>query len=482
MKRIISAILIGLMLITTLAGCGTNELGYLNLAKEISSLTQYGFNNKTSVVLSKDLVGEEYNVDFEIDGEVNMDNLNDLYGTMDFTFKINDIGIGNPINIKFADNKVYISKNAVIEIIKYEKMLNGTEEYGKIAEELYNNDLKDIDYIVIDSQAFMYGFNQGLSEEFLEMPEEEIAYSEMYDYAHQYITKAFKGFDTKLIKKVQNGYSFELTPESTLEFAKSLVAYLNENREVVFDETIKYLENIYSLLVEDEFTLEEKEAAIAEIKESRQDFYDFIDEAVLFMEETKELELGAFMFDDSIIKVEVYKEKDSYKEVIDSEIVYENASMGKLKSTTIMIPKNVEKVSVTGNTITLEEMEKAYTKAENKVNPVQKIELQWYADSFNAEITKYRLRGTADWDYQPFVIIEDRVYLPLRYIGESFGEEVGWDNVNKKAYVIRGEEKIDMTGVLVNSKTMVKIRDFDKLGYKIEYNQVDGQSIATISK
>ena len=107
------------------------------------------------------------------------------------------------------------------------------------------------------------------------MQGKEVEYSEMYDYTHEYLTKAFKGFDTELIKKVNNGYSFELTPESTLKFVKSLVAYLDENREVVFDETINYLENIYSLIVEEEFTEEEKAAAIVEIKESRQDFYDF---------------------------------------------------------------------------------------------------------------------------------------------------------------------------------------------------------------
>ena len=482
MKRIISAILIGLMLITTLAGCGVNELGYLNLSKEISSLTQYGFNNTTSVVLSKEFVDEEYKIDFEIDGEVNMDDLNDLYGEMKFTFEINDIEIETPINIKFSDNKVYISKNAVIEMIKYEKMLNGTEEYGKIVEELYNNDLKDIDYIVINSQAFMYGFNKGLSGGFQEIPQDEDAYAKRYDYTYDYITKAFKGFDTKLIKKINNGYSFELTPESALEFAKSLVTYLNENREVVFDETINYLENIYSLIVEEEFTEEEKVAAIAEIKKNRQEFYDFIDEAALFMEESKEIELGTSLFDDSIIKMQVYKENDSYKEVVEGEIKYENVSMGKLSSTTTIIPKEIEKVSVTGNTITLEEMGKAYKRVENEVNPVQKIQLQWFADSYDAQVNKYRLSGTADWDYQPFVIIEDRVYLPLRYIGESFAEEVGWDNENKKAYIIRGEETIDMTGVLVDSKTMIKIRDFEKLGYKIEYNQVDGLSTAIITK
>ncbi len=470
MKRIISIMLIGIMLIYMLTGCGVNELGYLNLTKEISSLTQYGLNNVTSVKVSKEFSGEEYKIDFEINGEVNMDNLKELYGTMDFKFKVNDIGIENPISVKLADNKVYISKNAIIELIKYEKMIKGTEQYKKIAEELFNNDLKDIDYIV-----------QDLSEEFAEIPDEEIPYTEVYDYAYEYITKAFKGFDTKLINKIQNGYSFELTPESTLKFVESLVEYLSNNKESVFNETINYIENVYLILGE-KITAEEKDEIIAELESSRQDFYDFVDEAVLFMEQSDEFELATSMFDDSIIKMEMYKLKDSYKQVINTEIVYENVSMGKLISTTTMTPRGVEKISVTGNTISLEEMEKAYEKAENKVNPVNKIELRWYEDSVDTEVIKYRLDGNTNWDYQPFTIIEGRIYLPLRYIGEAFGEEVGWDNVNKKAYVIRGKEKIDMTGVLVDSITMVKIRDFEKLGYKIDYIQEYGQSIATIIK
>lgn len=474
MKKLISIILISLMLIST-AGCGPNELGYMNLAKEISSLTQYGFNNTTSIEISKEIAGEAYNIDFEINGEVNMENLNDIYGTMDLKFKINDIGIENPINIKFADNKLYISKNAVIEMIKYEKLLNGTEEYGNIVEELYNNDLKDVDYIV-------YG---DLNEEFAQMPN-EVPYTEVYDYAHEYLTKAFKGFDTKLIKKINNGYSFELTTESALEFVKSLVKYLDENKEVVFNETLNYIENIYFLIVEEEVSEEEKDAIIAEIitemEDGRQDFYDFIDEATLFIEESEELESYSPMFDGSIIKMEMYKERDSYKEVVESEVIYENTSMGKLTYATTMTPKNVEKVSVTGNTITLEDIEKAYTKAENKINPVQRIEIQWYADSFNTEVIKHRLNGNYDFDFQPYTIIEGRIYLPLRYIGESFGEEVDWDNVNKKAYVVRGKEKVDMTGVLVDSRTMIKIRDFEKLGYEIDYVNVDGKSIANIIK
>jgi len=68
--------------------------------------------------------------------------------------------------------------------------------------------------------------------------------------------------------------------------------------------------------------------------------------------------------------------------------------------------------------------------------------------------------------------IDGSMYLPMRRICERFGEVVDWDAVNGKAYVVRGEEKIDMTGVIIGDKTFIKIRDFEKLGYLVDY-QVD---------
>jgi len=54
--------------------------------------------------------------------------------------------------------------------------------------------------------------------------------------------------------------------------------------------------------------------------------------------------------------------------------------------------------------------------------------------------------------------------------------------MTRKAYVIRGNEKIDMTGVIVDSRTMVKVRDFEKLGYKITYTLDGDFSTAVIEK
>lgn len=472
-KKTISLLLVSLMLILTLTGCGTNELGYLNLAKEVGNITQYEFNNSTQVTVSGTVAGEDYNIDLDLSGTANIEDLNSMYMNVNVMIKVNELGNELPINFIISDNKVYVSKNAIIEAIKLEEQLNGTIENQKVLDELFNVELKDVEYILISDLNEYYN---GV--------EYKTNYKDMYDSALDYITAAFKGFDSKLITKINNGYAIELTPESTFSFIKRLITYVSENKELVFDETVKYVENIYEDINIQEIegvTEADKKAIIDELKSSRQDFYSFVDEAVVFIE-SEEFNEYEKMFEKSKLKEEIYKKGSSYIQNIQGELVFEDIIVGSLNTTTEIKAAQVEKIAITEKFITRDEADDLYNKTLNRINPVNKVELSWYPDSFSADINKHRLDGKLEWDYKEYALIEERVYLPLRYIGESFGEEVQWDNENKKAYVVRDGVKIDMTGVLINNTTMVKIRDFEKLGYKIGYTQVDGYSTATIEK
>lgn len=472
-KKAISLLLIGLMMILTMTGCSTNELGYLNLSKEIGNLTQYEFNNSTQIEVSKTVAGEDYNIDLDLEGVANIEDLNSMYMNLQLMFKINEMGNELPINFVISDNKVYVSKNAILELVRLEEKLSGTVENQKVIDELFNVELKDKDYILISDLG---EYNNGI--------EYETTYEGMYDSARDYLTKAFKGFDSKLVSKINNGYSIELTSASAVDLIERLIKYVSENKDLVFDETVKYLESIYEDINIQELegmTEADKDAEIEELKASRQEFYDFIDEAVLFIE-SEDFKTYENMFDRSKFKEEIYKKGSSYVQNIQGELVVADVIAGNLKTSTEIVPADVERTSITENIITIEELDSLQTKIENKINPVNKVEISWYPESFGADITKYRMDGNVGWDYQSYALIEERVYLPLRYIGESFGEEVEWDDANKKAYVIRGSEKIDMTGVLIDNKTMVKVRDFEKLGYKIGFVQVDDLSTATIEK
>jgi hypothetical protein len=469
-KRTMSFMLSLVMLLSVLTGCSTNELGYLSLSRELAALTQFSFENTTNIEVSEEVAGEDYNAAINLKGKANLDDLNSIYMDVDVTFSINGVESTEPINFIIADNNVYASKNMVLQIIKFDEMVNGeATESVEVINDLYNNGLKDVEYILLSDLGEMDSI------------EYRTDYKEMQDDAIDYITTAFKGFDSKLITKINGGYSVKLTSQSALEFVERLIVYVSEHREHVFDETVKYVENLYNNTEFEGMTSEEKEEIIAELKASRQDFYDFLDEAVMILE-TDELASLEELVRGSSIKQDVVKTGTTYKENSSVEIVYEGTSIGKLSAETLVTPENVEKVSVTESVMTLEEAESLYAKTENKINPAQTMQLMWYADDYDLDVDITRKSGKTDWNTQPYTIIENRVYLPLRYIGETFGEEVYWDNDARKAYVIRGNEKIDMTGVIVESRTMVKVRDFEKLGYKITYT-LDGEiSTAVIEK
>ena len=142
------------------------------------------------------------------------------------------------------------------------------------------------------------------------------------------------------------------------------------------------------------------------------------------MLETDELDYFEDMLHGSRIKQDIYKTGSTYKENSNAELWVEGIMMGKLSSDTVITPEPVEKISVTEGVLTMEEMEDLYNKTENKINPAQQMQLMWYSDNFDTQIDLTRKNGKSDWDSQPYTIIEDRVYLPLRYIGETFGEEL----------------------------------------------------------
>jgi len=465
-KKLILLALVGLMSISMLTGCGVNDLGYLKFSKELSNITEYSFENKTQIEIAKEASGEPYNIDVQLAGVANLEDLDSMYMSFDLLFKLNDIVLEKPINFKIVDNKFYVSKSALLEVIALEELANDTSSSEKVINEIYNNDLKNVEYILLTDLGEVY---KGKTNE------------EITDNALNYLTSAFKGFDSKLITQTAKGYTIELTSETALSFVNNLFKYLGENKELVFDETVKYVEGLYGNMKIEGFTEEQKQEMFKELRNGRQDFYNFIDEAIIVLD-SGEFDSYADMIKGSNIKEEVYKEGNTYKDISEIEIVYEAIKMGKLVSNTTITPVKVEKTAITGGVIKVEELESLYKIKENKINPVQKMELEWYLDSFDVQLNNTRLEGNTNIDSQPYKIIDGRIYLPLRNICESFGEEVEWDNANSKAYIIRGTEKIDMSGVIIDSKTMIKVRDFEKLGYKIGYTQDNELSRATIEK
>lgn len=69
-------------------------------------------------------------------------------------------------------------------------------------------------------------------------------------------------------------------------------------------------------------------------------------------------------------------------------------------------------------------------------------------------------------------LVDGYTYLPLRLAGEALGEKVGWDQAAYQAYVLQGGQRIYMTGLEFNNRAFIKLRDFERLGYTVNWNEL----------
>lgn len=92
-------------------------------------------------------------------------------------------------------------------------------------------------------------------------------------------------------------------------------------------------------------------------------------------------------------------------------------------------------------------------------------EKETYKQSYDEDEYEYNSLDTSA------KLIDNSVYLPLRRLMENAGYEVSWDAEARKAYVTVNGNKIEMTGTIVDNKTYVKVRDFEKLGAKVDYEE-----------
>ncbi len=95
------------------------------------------------------------------------------------------------------------------------------------------------------------------------------------------------------------------------------------------------------------------------------------------------------------------------------------------------------------------------------------------AENRNNIISLFEDKYCYDYVYNTIDVelIDNSTYLPLRQIAESCGLTVEWDSEARKAYVIKDDINVDMTGTIIGNRTYVKVRDFEKLGAVIEYDE-----------
>lgn len=500
MKKIFSLILC-LCMICSFTGCSMAENRFFTLYDEITKLDCFDFHSDVEIKLSFDssnelikIVNEEMEIELKpfeniklgIDGKVNVDK---SYMNLIFNLEEATNGINTSTSVVFTEGGIFISKESLLNL--YSFYLDTTtvftsETIGTIISKL-NEEIKEVNYICIDTvnvfSELRYFEDVETIEDVANIKIEDRA---ILDVLQLIFSKDFMSkLDLELVEKVNNEYVLTIKSEEVVNIVKSYLDYLVDNLDNVENTLLsdERLNNMFGSIANTEEGAKEVNEKASSYHKTVLDIIDGLEDLNIALEdeETNKVITDNFgIITGSELSIKLGKTDNGYSEEEKLVLVYNGVSYADVIVKTNINKNYIEPKIVVGSPI--EDFVTSATKISYMVNPAEIIEAQWHANSSEYLNDIYmevgRREGTEDI-ISSYILVEDRLYLPLRQICETFGEEVVWDSINNKAYVVRGSERIDMTGMIIEGRTYLRIRDFEKLNYKIDY--VGGQEYNSVT-
>ncbi|NLF80092.1 MAG: copper amine oxidase N-terminal domain-containing protein [Clostridia bacterium] len=516
MKKRLTLILCLLMMSLVLTSCTDAEIGYLDLSRQMqaksyqmtgTATVEIDFNalqkliDKTAAKISGTAEVDAVATDGLLAGsphgkqtakitynaQVNMQDTMSMHA--DFQIQLN--GKNYDLGDLYLDmaSGLYLSRDSVLGFYDIYTDLFPNVYADYFYSEEYRSELAaafaDQDYLYTgffdnlsaeELAGFNTGINIGLSEEVTEA-------------AFTFIEDVFAGFSTGTVSKVSGGYQISLDGKQGKKLISDMMQHFIDNAATVMTAYSDYMEVIVknmelpkdqkaeiNAMFDETFSQENSRAVAINLAATKQAFLEIDKEGYLDF-------LNGFQFKAIVKKTSAgYSQsteislKDSGK-IVTASKDYANI---KLQSAEIILPQS----ALPGDSF-----RQTMNALDNQYNPALSTQLQWWSNGSQAFLIYVRaasspLHDAIDYDWQPYFLQQGSIYLPLRSICESFGETVTWDQAAQQAYIVREGRQIAMTGLLQNGKTYIKVRDFEKLGYQVDYvyDQDTAMHSATISK
>ncbi len=282
------------------------------------------------------------------------------------------------------------------------------------------------------------------------------------------LTTVYENYQPNLVTKDANGYTLTMNGTQLINTLPGFLMYSLENSEAL---STYITASIDKLTNEDLAALGLTSAQKEQGKASIQSFSSLLElnkEASLQQIDLMQTELKNNQeqlkgFDGFSMKYTI-KEKgaDTYNLNADMEMNLEESGdkigFSMNSQSTITAISSFDITVPTAKVMSFTELQKLITKTMNI--------------SVDQKTSTYTDRNGEKQEQLDAQIIDNYTYLPLRQIATTFDEKVDWDATQNKAYVMRGISKIDMTGTIINERTYIKIRDFNKLGYQIDWDEL----------
>jgi len=303
----------------------------------------------------------------------------------------------------------------------------------------------------------------------------------LYNYIDGVAKDCYGGFSTSLISKDDKGYVLKMDTEdiyplivdfckATLNNYENIATYTNvflaglsddeKASLAAFDTTPEELqENINKPLATIQ---EDRESLIAEIDNPETEAY--FDAAVAY-------------FDGSSFTNAIYPTSNGYKLKNDIDILfndYEYSAEAGNSTIKMHLIYNMDIDEDGTGEITLPPTEDTISWEQFAENLPTYQELEIYVqDQEYYYSSEKAILGTTNYDSGDIIALvkDGRVYLPLRAVGQLFGENIGWECCVKKAYIIIDGKRTYMSSITQNGSVFCQLREFSKLGYTITWDQ-----------
>lgn len=507
MKKKVSIILCLILVMASLVGCSQAEMGYLDMSRQISASAEYQVTGSVEGEIDFDALaalsdqtaeklwaGASYGSDKNASDEfsemglkgvkkikitydmlVDMKNGTAFQADFDAEFNGKAYKLGD---VYFdAARGVYVSKDFLMGLYDLYKDFSpdawDSYFYSKEYRDELLKALGDSKYV---SAEYLEGMNAGITAQ----TSVTAMNKEINDAAFRFIETAFSDFTTGAVNPVGGGYKISLDGPQAKKLIADMLQYFIDNTGKVMEAYREYMtaamKNVSGL------TDEEKQAANASFDglfgKNNQIMFSSalagVRQMVIEADKAGYMDfLNGFRYEATVKKYGDKFESQGETYLKDKgKIVFSLKSQSELSLQAV-------KVDFPKAEISLDELNQAIDALENKQNPVKEANITWWngADSDYDWIDIAYKREKAspfanrvELDYESYFIKEKRLYVPMRSISERLGEAVTWDQKAKKAYVVRGDKQIEMTGIIKDGTTYVKVADFAKLGYQITYN------------
>lgn len=489
MNKKLAVILSLIIILGSFTGCSQADLGYLKMNESISNIRSTELKGSADITINKEAI-ESY-LGSELDSEVsNMIPKNgkisityngkfslekSLNGTLDFNVNIN----GKNISLKgfvFTKDGIYMSKDALINALEFMKLMETDQDslasIDKFQKQL-SEKLKDTDYIRISD-----------NEEFDPAAYEMVMQSKLNGQVSTFLQKAFSGYSTGFVTPISNGYQLSFTLKDAEGALLKAIDYVMNNQDAFFQAVKEYLDSFDSF-----FTAEELKSVKEDVAVVFEDKSELTDALISIKAGVEMFTYEDFSkdFQQSYVTQTITKSGNEYRQKDEINIIAKGKSFGKLQLDNTLVEKSVAVETPKGKMISMEDASSTMDTIYNEMNPITGVDISWFSDDSYADLFYERKNDDLTWyfnsDYDAIEYKEQNgsLYVPLRDIAEGLGLEVKWDQKTKKAFVIKDSKTIEMAGMLVDGTYFIKVRDFEKLNYKLDYSLEDDMNTVTLS-